>query len=109
MAAILITIKALKAILEKCWVFFTTLIPWSAVFAAFMSLVAAFDANYTALLTGINNLAGYMHGQPAATFLAQANRIFPISEAISMALVLLTLRVTAMLIRFIKSFLPTIN
>lgn len=103
------TVKGLKGLVDKIWMFLVPLFPAAAPFAILLALLGAIDANYTTLVSGINGLAAHVAGMPAAGWLGQANRIIPITEILAMLLALLTLRIAATVVRFIKSWIPTVN
>jgi len=102
-------LKTIHAIALKIMSFFSVIFPWMAPLTILASLVTAFDSNYTTLLNSINGLTAMVHGWPAATWIGQANRIMPIGEILAMMSALLGLKIATMTIRFIKSFIPTIN
>jgi len=83
--------------------------PWMAPVGVLFSLVTAIDANYNALISAINGLATKLSGMPASAYVGQANRIIPLGEMVGMLAALLGLKVTCMLVRFIKSWIPTVN
>lgn len=109
MQTLISTVQFIHSMLLKMMGFMSIIFPWLAPFALLAALVSAMEANYTTLLNSINGLASYVRTMPAAHWLGQANRIVPITEILGMILVELTMRVAAFGVRFIKSWIPTVN
>lgn len=99
-------LQACKSVLIKIWTAVSKIFPWLAPLAGLMSLYAVFKSNYQVVITYINGLTAYLTGQPSISWLAAANRFFPISEACSMVLALLTLRSLAFMARFVRAMMP---
>lgn len=88
---------------------FLPVLPFMAPFAVLLGLFDWLNTNYSTITTAIDALASSVQGTPSTTYLAQANRILPLSEALGMLAVLFALRVAAFIFRFVKSWIPTVN
>lgn len=106
MFAILGVLGALKTVTQKIWTAVSKVFPWLAPATGLFALYAVFQANYDALVIYLNQMSAYLSTQPATGYLAMANRIFPISEALSMVLALFTLRKAALVARFVRAMMP---
>lgn len=93
----------------KLLLFIAQLFPWAAPFAVFMSLLTAVDANYNTLINSINGLASRVAAMPASTYIGQANRLIPLGEILGMVAALIGLKAATMAVRFLKSWIPTMN
>lgn len=103
------TVKAIHSMGAKLMACLGIIFPWLAPFAALAALLGAVEANYTTVTNSINSLAAHVATMPAATWLGQANRIVPIAPILGMLLALLGLRIATTTVRFIKSWIPTVN
>lgn len=102
-------LKGLHGIALKLMQWFSLLFPWLAPFTILMSLVTAIETNYSTLLDAINGLTARVSAMPSTAFIGQANRVIPIGEMLGMLATLIGLKATCLSIRFVKSWIPTMN
>lgn len=72
---------------------------------AFVEFAGGLDS----VTQSINNVSAYLVATPAAPILSQVNRVVPLNEFLVLEAVLLGVFVACTLLRWIKSFMPTVN
>lgn len=85
------------------------LLPWCAPLAGLFAMAGVLGTMADNLSASINSLAAAMRGMPGSGLVAMANTMFPVSEAIGIFSLLLTLRISCVVFRMVKSWIPTVN
>lgn len=89
-------------------VFLTGITLFSFLFAIF-AWIGDISGLTDAFAVRVNQAAAAISVGGIGNILGQANRVFPWSEAMSMTGILIGLKISAAIIRVVKSWIPTVN
>lgn len=67
------------------------------------------EGGLAGITASINNSASMLRAMPIAPTMHMVNRVFPLNELLVMEGVLMAVFIACTLVRWIKSFIPTIN
>lgn len=109
MTSIFKLLKAVYAILRRIFTFTLfggpILVFLYALLAKFESVIYAMDALHTAMANAATRVAPFI----SDGFFAKINTVLPVSEIMGMLSVLLTLKLGAVTVRMLKTFIPGLS